>query len=605
MASTQRLGAAVRRRRPRSPKPELADVRDADRAAPRLAAVDRRLQQPGPGAQVSRLPGSRAASTDAERATRRVRTPIRRPIARSCTRPARATSRRSTSARCRTRSSSVKIANADAAALAIRTMWVRGAPLIGAVGAYGLALALDRDACDDALAQGARGARRDAADRGQPALGARPRARTRSPPLAGRRARRRRVARGRRDRRRGRRDQPRDRRARPRAAARRSRAQRVRARPRDDPLQCRRARDLRLGHGDGAAVPRARRGTAAARLGQRDAAAAAGREPHRVGDGRRGIPHTLFADARERAPDAARRRRHRVSSAPTASPATATSATRSAPTRRRSRRATTAFRSTSRCRRRRSMRRSRPATRSRSRRAAPTKCWRSPAATATGRRPRSRSRPPGTRAVNYAFDVTPARLVTGLITERGVAAADRAGAGRRCFRSAFAGERTAIDARARAARRGHRHGARDERAGHQPRQVGQRQRALSGRRFDGFLITPTGMPYDTIGADDIVAMTSDGEARGARLPSSEWRFHRDIYAARADVDAIVHTHSPFATTLACLRARHSGVPLHGRRRRRHATSAARLTRRSARRRCPITRWRRSRGAARACSRTTA
>jgi len=44
-----------------------------------------------------------------------------------------------------------KIASADAAALAIRRMIVRGAPLIGAVGAYGLALALDRDASDAAL----------------------------------------------------------------------------------------------------------------------------------------------------------------------------------------------------------------------------------------------------------------------------------------------------------------------------------------------------------------------------------------------------------------------------------------------------------------------
>jgi methylthioribose-1-phosphate isomerase len=48
---------------------------------------------------------------------------------------------------------SVKIASLDAAAMAIRTMWVRGAPLIGAVGAYGLALALDRDASDDTLAR--------------------------------------------------------------------------------------------------------------------------------------------------------------------------------------------------------------------------------------------------------------------------------------------------------------------------------------------------------------------------------------------------------------------------------------------------------------------
>ncbi|MEP7183152.1 MAG: S-methyl-5-thioribose-1-phosphate isomerase [Betaproteobacteria bacterium] len=46
----------------------------------------------------------------------------------------------------------VKITDADMAARAIRKMWVRGAPLIGAVGAYGLALALDRDASDSALA---------------------------------------------------------------------------------------------------------------------------------------------------------------------------------------------------------------------------------------------------------------------------------------------------------------------------------------------------------------------------------------------------------------------------------------------------------------------
>src|SRR6184192_924425 len=46
-----------------------------------------------------------------------------------------------------------RIADADAAALAIRKMMVRGAPLIGVVGAYGLALALDRDPSDAALAK--------------------------------------------------------------------------------------------------------------------------------------------------------------------------------------------------------------------------------------------------------------------------------------------------------------------------------------------------------------------------------------------------------------------------------------------------------------------
>jgi L-fuculose-phosphate aldolase len=49
----------------------------------------------------------------------------------------------------------------------------------------------------------------------------------------------------------------------------------------------------------------------------------------------------------------------------------------------------------------------------------------------------------------------------------------------------------------------------------------------------------------------MVAMSAAGEYAGETLPSSEWRFHRDIYAARTDVSAIVHVHSAYATTLAC------------------------------------------------------
>ena len=75
---------------------------------------------------------------------------------------------------------------------------------------------------------------------------------------------------------------------------------------------------------------------------------------------------------------------------------------------------------------------------------------------------------------------------------------------------------------------------------------------VSARIEGGFLVTPTGIAYDSTQPDDVVAMTLDGESRGSRLPSSEWRFHRDIYAARPEVGAIVHAHSPFATTLACL-----------------------------------------------------
>ena len=101
----------------------------------------------------------------------------------------------------------------------------------------------------------------------------------------------------------------------------------------------------------------------------------------------------------------------------------------------------------------------------------------------------------------------------------------------------------------------------------------------------GFVITPTGMAYDECVADDMVWLPLDanspvgadetkakaettalqgGRAKDAllavadddtpspqRKPSSEWRFHRDIYTAHPTAGAIVHTHSPFATALAC------------------------------------------------------
>ena len=75
---------------------------------------------------------------------------------------------------------------------------------------------------------------------------------------------------------------------------------------------------------------------------------------------------------------------------------------------------------------------------------------------------------------------------------------------------------------------------------------------VSARIDGGFLITPTGLPYADTGPEDIVAMSDAGDPHGTRLPSSEWRFHRDIYRERPELAAIVHTHAPFATTLACL-----------------------------------------------------
>ncbi len=74
---------------------------------------------------------------------------------------------------------------------------------------------------------------------------------------------------------------------------------------------------------------------------------------------------------------------------------------------------------------------------------------------------------------------------------------------------------------------------------------------VSLRTGHGFIVTPTGMPPADCTPDDMVAMTPDGAAQGRYAPSSEWRMHRDIYAARADVNAVLHAHAPFATALAC------------------------------------------------------
>ncbi len=66
-----------------------------------------------------------------------------------------------------------------------------------------------------------------------------------------------------------------------------------------------------------------------------------------------------------------------------------------------------------------------------------------------------------------------------------------------------------------------------------------------------FFVSPTGMSYDALEPEDIPLVDLDGRWFGRRLPSSEWRFHRDIFKCRDDVGAIVHTHSMNATALAC------------------------------------------------------
>ena len=72
-------------------------------------------------------------------------------------------------------------------------------------------------------------------------------------------------------------------------------------------------------------------------------------------------------------------------------------------------------------------------------------------------------------------------------------------------------------------------------------------------RYDArrFFVSPSGMDYEVLQAEDVPLMDLDGRWFGRRRPSSEWRFHRDIFSSRHDVGAIVHTHSPRATALAC------------------------------------------------------
>jgi L-fuculose-phosphate aldolase len=76
---------------------------------------------------------------------------------------------------------------------------------------------------------------------------------------------------------------------------------------------------------------------------------------------------------------------------------------------------------------------------------------------------------------------------------------------------------------------------------------------VSARHGAGFLVTPSGLPAAEMTAERIVPVTLAGEASGPLAPSSEWRIHRDIYRARPEVGAVVHVHSPFAVSLACLR----------------------------------------------------
>ena len=73
---------------------------------------------------------------------------------------------------------------------------------------------------------------------------------------------------------------------------------------------------------------------------------------------------------------------------------------------------------------------------------------------------------------------------------------------------------------------------------------------ISARYKDGFLITPSGTKYSSLKNKDIVFVTLKGKFNKKKgIPSSEWRFHQDIYLNKKEAKAIVHAHSNYATAI--------------------------------------------------------
>lgn len=77
--------------------------------------------------------------------------------------------------------------------------------------------------------------------------------------------------------------------------------------------------------------------------------------------------------------------------------------------------------------------------------------------------------------------------------------------------------------------------------------------SIYNREKNLMAISPSGIDYFKIGVEDIVVMNLKGNiVDGHREPSSEYDMHRIFYENRDDIDAIIHTHTMYATTLACL-----------------------------------------------------
>ncbi len=77
---------------------------------------------------------------------------------------------------------------------------------------------------------------------------------------------------------------------------------------------------------------------------------------------------------------------------------------------------------------------------------------------------------------------------------------------------------------------------------------------ISARHDNGFVITPSGLAYSELKPLDLIYCDLEGKVlSGEWQPSTEWPFHAAIYKTRNDIHAIVHTHSTYATALACRR----------------------------------------------------
>jgi L-fuculose-phosphate aldolase len=77
---------------------------------------------------------------------------------------------------------------------------------------------------------------------------------------------------------------------------------------------------------------------------------------------------------------------------------------------------------------------------------------------------------------------------------------------------------------------------------------------VSARVAKGMVVTPSALPYAVMAEGDLVTLSLDGRVlEGEHKPTVEWPLHAAVYRARADVQAIVHAHATFCTTLATLR----------------------------------------------------